>query len=143
MDPFLTYSIIKTESGYDPMAESSAGARGLMQMTEDTFAWIKSKIAKDEQLDFNSLYEPETSIRFGVYFISISLEKYDNDVSTAAAAYHSGWGTVDKLLTQEENSKDGKTLYHFPYNQMNYYVHKINKNYDKYKELYSEQTGNK
>ena len=39
------YAIIKTESGFKPNALSAVGARGLMQITEETFDWIKTKIA--------------------------------------------------------------------------------------------------
>ena len=42
LDPLLIYTVIRTESGFDPMAESEVGARGLMQITEVTFDWIKS-----------------------------------------------------------------------------------------------------
>ena len=38
------------------------------------------------------------------------MERYNGDVATAAAAYHSGWGTVDALLQMEEHSADGETL---------------------------------
>ena len=44
--------------------------------------------------------------------------------ATAAAAYHSGVGTVDGLLGQEAYSTDGVTLDHYPYPQMRLYVKK-------------------
>ena len=137
LDPLLVYSFIRTESGFDANAESSVGARGLMQMTEETFVWLRSKIAADEDLTFDDLFTPEVSIRFGCYYLHLCLERYDGDVSTAAAAYHSGWGTVDALLTQQEHSSDGKTLQGFPYSQMNHYVEKINSCYAVYTRLYS------
>ena len=98
MDPYILYSIIRTESNFNPQAESNVGARGLMQITEITFDWIKTKIAPDEPLTFDDLYDPEVNIRFGSYFISYCLQRYDDDLATAAAAYHSGLGTVDTLL---------------------------------------------
>ena len=48
IDPYILYSIIRTESNFNPQAESNVGARGLMQITEITFDWIKTKIAPDE-----------------------------------------------------------------------------------------------
>lgn len=138
IDPLILYAFIRTESNFKPEAESNVGARGLMQITEQTFDWIKSNIAPTEPLTFDDLYDPETNIRFGCYFVSYCLLRYQNDLSTAAAAYHSGWGTVDKLLAESEYSEDGKTLHTYPYPQMRQYVKKITQNYAAYQRLYSE-----
>ena len=109
-----------------------------MQITEETFDWIKSKIAPTEPLTFEDLYDPETNIRFGTYFVSYCLLRYQQDLATAAAAYHSGWGTVDDLLAQSEYSADGKTLDHYPYPQMRQYVRKITHSYQRYQEIYNQ-----
>ena len=138
LDPLLVYAFIRTESGFDPAATSSVEARGLMQMTEETFIWLRSKITPDEGLLFANLYDPETSIRFGCYYLHLCMERYNGDVATAAAAYHSGWGTVDALLQMEEHSADGETLQGFPYNQMNHYVKKITSCYARYQRIYAE-----
>ena len=111
-------------------------ARGLMQITDETFQWIKSKIAPTEALTFEDLYDPEVNVRFGSYYLAVILERYDQDIATAAAAYHSGWGTVDQLLEQEKYTEDGQTLIVFPYEQMDLYVKKIHRNYDIYQRLY-------
>lgn len=132
----IIYAVIRTESGFQPDAESDADARGLMQITDETFAWIKSKLAPNEDITFDDLFDPHTNIRFGAYLLSACLERYDGDLSTAAAAYHSGMGLVDSLLAQEEYSADGKTLSSFPYRQMNRYVYKINESYQKYRAIY-------
>jgi len=134
----VVYTIIRTESGFRSDAQSQAGARGLMQITDETFEWIKSKIAPQEPLTFDDMFDPETNIRFGTYLLSVCLARYENDLSTAAAAYHSGMGLVDGLLQKGENSLDGKTLSSFPYSQMNRYVYKVQKNYRKYCSLYGD-----
>lgn len=136
LDPLLVYSFIRTESGFDAGATSSVNARGLMQMTEETFLWLRSKLGVGEEVTFGDLYDPAVSIRFGCYYLHLCLVRYNGDVATAAAAYHSGWGTVDALLQKEEHSEDGLTLSGFPYNQMNHYVEKITACYAKYTELY-------
>ena len=41
LDPLLVDAFIRTESGFDPVATSSVDARGLMQMTEETFLWLR------------------------------------------------------------------------------------------------------
>ena len=136
LDPLLVYAFIRTESGFDPAATSSVDARGLMQMTEETFLWLRSKLGLGEEVSFGDLYDPDVSIRFGCYYLHLCLVRYNGDISTAAAAYHSGWGTVDALLQKEEHSEDGLTLSGFPYNQMHHYVEKITACYAKYTELY-------
>ena len=62
-----------------------------MQITEVTFDWIKTKIAPTEALTFDDLYDPETNIRFGTYFVSYCLKRYDNHLATAAAAIITVW----------------------------------------------------
>ena len=153
LDPLLVYAFIRTESGFDPAATSSVEARGLMQMTEETFIWLRSKIAQDEGLTFDELYDPDVSIRFGCYYIRLCMERYGGGggqpphafLSAARGAggglprpppYHSGWGTVDNLLRMEEHSSDGQTLKGFPYNQMHHYVEKITASYAVYTRLY-------
>ena len=141
VDPALVYAVMKAESNFDPDATSHAGARGLMQITDETFLWIKSKIAPGEEITFDDLFDPAVNIRFGTYLLATCLARYDGDFSTAAAAYHSGMGLVDSLLQKAEYSADGKTLTAFPYEQMNLYVHKVNKNYQKYLALYAQDEG--
>lgn len=136
IDPMILYAFIRTESNFDPNADSDAGARGLMQITEVTFDWIKMKIAPKESLTFDDLYDPETNIRFGSYFVSYCLDRYSGHLATAAAAYHSGVGTVDGLLGQEAYSTDSVTLDHYPYPQMRLYVKKITESYQHYSEIY-------
>lgn len=138
LDPLVLYAFIRTESNFNPNAQSDAGARGLMQITEVTFDWIKLKIAPDEALTFDDLFDPETNIRFGSYFVAYCLQRYGGDLATAAAAYHSGVGTVDGLLADSACSPDGQTLSHYPYPQMRRYVHKITAAYQQYQEIYSD-----
>ena len=123
VDENKVYAIIRTESGFKPEAESKVGARGLMQITDETFLWIKSKIAPGEEITFDDLFDPAVNIRFGTYLLATCLARYDGDFSTA------------------EYSADGKTLTAFPYEQMNLYVHKVNKNYQKYLALYAQDEG--
>ena len=137
LDPLLVDAFIRTESGFDSGATSSADARGLMQMTEETFLWLRGKMTDTADLTFDDLYDPAVSIRFGCYYLHLCLVRYNGDLSTAAAAYHSGWGTVDALLQQAEHSADGVTLQGFPYAQMHHYVEKITSCYGVYTSLYA------
>ncbi|MGN0578237.1 MAG: lytic transglycosylase domain-containing protein, partial [Ruminiclostridium sp.] len=88
VDKFLLYSVIKTESGFDTKAVSNVGARGLMQIMEETFDWIKYRLDDDETV-YDDMFEAEANIRYGAYLIDYLVD-YFGDVDAAAAAYHSG-----------------------------------------------------
>ncbi len=136
VDPLLVNAVIRTESAFNPAAVSDVGARGLMQITEETFAWIKLKSAPGSNVTFQDMFDPETNIKFGTFYLAKCLERYA-DVPTAIAAYHSGWGKVDELLKDSVNSQAPKTLSRFPYPQMEHYVQKVQSAYIQYQKLYN------
>ena len=41
LDPYLVLAVIKTESNFNENAESSKGAKGLMQIMDSTGEWIE------------------------------------------------------------------------------------------------------
>lgn len=137
IDEDLIYAIIKTESGFNAEVVSNVGARGLMQIMEETFNWIKFRLG-DNETAYDEMFEPEQNIRYGAYLIDYLLEKF-GDKDTAVAAYHSGAGCVSEWLTEKENSADGKRLDNIPSSTAAHYVNKINKALSVYKELYAEQ----
>ena len=108
------------------------GAGGLVDV-------LTARTGGAEGVNAQVLHIPDTAIRCGCYYLHLCMVRYKGDVSTAAAAYHSGWGTVDQLLQIEEHSADGETLQGFPYNQMHHYVNKITACYQTYQRLYAGQ----
>lgn len=122
----LIYSVIQVESGFDPEARSEVGARGLMQITEETFEWLKTKADfGDPNVTFESLDEPDVSIAYGTYFLKMLLEEFDGDVPTAMSAYHAGRGSVHSWLEQKKYSENGLTLDEIPKEDTKFYVQKI------------------
>lgn len=122
----LIYATIQTESGFDPEARSEAGARGLMQMTEETFEWLRTKEDfGDPDITFADLDDPEVSIAYGTYFLQLLLQEFDGDISTAMSAYHAGRGSVHSWLEQKKYSENGVTLDTIPKEDTAYYVQKI------------------
>lgn len=66
IDRALLYALIKTESGFDNEAVSNVGAKGLTQITPETFDWLQTKTG--ENRDENDLFDPEISVYYGVFF---------------------------------------------------------------------------
>ena len=134
----LIYAVIKTESKFNSSAESSVGAIGLMQMMPDTFTWLTNDRIGD-RFSVGMLYDPETNIKYGVYYLSWLYDKYA-DWDTALAAYNAGPGNVDKWLEDPSitDVESGK-LQNIPFKETREYVKKVNKALEKYESLYDKK----
>ncbi len=130
----LIYAIIKCESDFDVNAESSAGALGLMQITPDTFNWLK-KYTRNHYESKEEMLDPENNIECGTLFISILLEKYKN-LDVSLSAYNAGIKTTDRWLKDKKLSLDGKTFENIPYRETKKYVKRVNFAYQVYKFIY-------
>ena len=130
----VIWSVIKAESSFESAARSSAGAVGLMQMTEPTFSELTEGHLK-ENLQFSALYDPETSIRYGTYYLSYLYRMY-GDWLLVFAAYNAGPGNVSEWLSDSAYSSDGKALDSIPYKETRNYVSRVDRNIRAYDRLY-------
>ena len=135
MDKYVLYAVIKTESGFDPEAVSDTGARGLMQIMETTFDWIKFRLGDGDEISYDDMFDPEKNIRYGAYLWDY-LSEYFGCTETAAAAYFSGIGEVSGWVSDPAYSSDGVHLDTIPSRNAAHYVNKINTALDTYRELY-------
>ncbi len=135
VDKYVIYAFIKTESGFDPKAESNVGARGLMQLMETAFDWVKFRLGDGDDVTYDDMFDPEMNIKYGTFMVSY-LTKYFGCTETAAAAYFSGIGEVSGWLEDPEISSDGVHIDSFPSKNTAHYVNKINNALNTYRELY-------
>ncbi|MCH5200593.1 MAG: lytic transglycosylase domain-containing protein [Oscillospiraceae bacterium] len=138
VDKFLIYAIIKTESDFKPDAESNLGARGLMQIMEPTFEWIKYRYGDSDNLTYDLMYDPDQNIRYGTYLITYLID-YFGSVELAVCAYHAGIGNVDSWLQNPEYSSDGANLDAIPIPDTEYYLEKVTNALNIYHNLYMEE----
>ena len=134
IDSTLVYAIIKCESNFNENALSSAGAHGLMQITEATYEWALTR-QNDKQAGAVSLFDPELNIRYGCAIYSI-LENEFLDPSVALAAYNAGRGRVLSWLSSNAYSDDAKTLHTIPFKETDGYVKKVLKTQQIYNLIY-------
>ena len=134
----IIFAVIKVESDFDPDAESSAGAIGLMQMMPSTFEWLTGEEHLNENLPERKLRDPEVSIRYGTYYLAYLYRRFDYNWSTAFAAYNAGEGNVGKWLKNAEYSDGNGNLVHIPFSETRSYVSKVKKAQKTYHELYPE-----
>ena len=127
----LVFSVINVESGFNAKVVSSAGAIGLMQITEQTAKYI----ADLQGVENYDLFDPKTNVWFGCFYLKYLLEKF-KDEQTAICAYNAGEGNVIIWLNNPEYSKDKKRVEKIPFKETEEYVKKIVKSKEKYKKLY-------
>jgi soluble lytic murein transglycosylase len=98
LDPALLAAVVYVESRFDPQAESSAGAIGLMQLLPET---AKGIALRTGGADFvvADLRNPEINVRYGSWYLDHLRDRYD-DLELALAAYHAGQGNVDRWRSE-------------------------------------------
>ena len=133
--PAYVAAVILAESSYDPQAVSSVNAQGLMQLLPSTAEWIAGRLG--ETYAEGCLFNPETNIRFGCWYLGFLMQRYHGDMRLSSSAYHAGQGNVDKWLQNPDYSPDGVTLAVIPYDTTDTYVQRVLKYYEKYAELYA------
>lgn len=138
IDPYLVASIINVESRFRKDAISGKNARGLMQIGEQTGSWGASEL-EIENYDVESLFDPQTNIRIGSWYIKKLGKEFDGKLDLILAAYNGGSGNVNKWLKDKEYSSDGLTLDKIPFAETENYLKKVKSNYRVYKKIYKDE----
>lgn len=135
LQPAFVTAIIRNESSFNTRAESSVGARGLMQLMPETAEWIGGKLRDD--FDYERLWQAEENIRYGCWYLNYLSELFRGDPVMIAAAYHAGQGEVWSWLGNPDYSPDGVTLQleNFPEGNTKIYVGRVTKAYGIYQAL--------
>jgi soluble lytic murein transglycosylase len=99
LDPSVIYGVMRRESLFDPMARSSVGALGLMQLMPST-ARVVAKSLGMKRPRRSDILQIDNNINFGTQYFKMVLNRFENNVSLAAAAYNAGSLNVRKWLPQ-------------------------------------------
>ena len=86
LDPAVLHGLIQQESGFDPSAQSSAGASGLTQLMPGTAA----------SLGVANPLNPSESIEGGARYLSQMMSQFGGNTEEALAAYNAGPGAVQQ-----------------------------------------------
>lgn len=111
VDPALVKAIIMAESGYNPKAVSSRGAKGLMQLMPRTA----------KALGVEDCFDPKHNINGGVKYLRKLLDRFDGDVRLSLAAYNAGAANVWRHKGVP------------PYKATRFYIEKVFKYYMRFK----------
>lgn len=133
VDAALIAAVIYSESKFADQ-ESSAGARGLMQITPQAARYIERK-SGGTTFELSDLADPELNIRYGTFLLRELLDRYDGDEAAALAAYNAGPGNADKWGGSNLTVADIR----FP--ETRAYVEEVLQKQREYREKYSRELG--
>ena len=111
VDADLITSVIAVESNFNPQAISRRNARGLMQLLPETAA----------RLGVKNIFDPRENIDAGTRYLRELLQRYDNDMVLALAAYNAGPERVQEF---------GRVP---PYRETQSYVRRVKRAYEEKK----------
>lgn len=136
VDSALVASVIMNESRFQNDARSSRGAIGLMQIMPETAQWIALQLG-DDNFSLEKLHEPETNIRYGVWYLAELQREFAGNNILALAAYNAGRGTVRDWIEEGDWPWTFHALDKIPYPETRSYVKNVLQNRIRYEKLYS------
>jgi len=86
VDEALVRAIVHAESAFNPNAVSHKGAQGLMQLIPATA----------DRFNVADPFDPAQNIAGGVQYLAWLLDRFDDNITLAAAGYNAGEGNVDR-----------------------------------------------
>ena len=104
LDAGLIAAVIYAESRFVRDATSSAGARGLMQITPTTAQEIARRSGGTEFQE-GDLASPQVNISYGSWYLRWLLQRYGGNEMLAVAAYNAGTGNVDRWIADDPGMK--------------------------------------
>jgi soluble lytic murein transglycosylase len=133
VDSALIAAVIYSESKFSDQT-SSAGARGLMQITPEAAQYIE-KQSGGTTFKLSDLGDPELNIRYGTFLLRELLDRYDGDEAAALAAYNAGPGNADKW------GGAALTVAGIPFPETRAYVEEVLEKRDEYRREYASELG--
>jgi len=133
VDAALIAAVIYSESKFSDQT-SSAGARGLMQITPEAAHEIE-RLSGGTSFRIDDLSDPEINIRYGTFLLRELLDRFDGDEAAALAAYNAGpanaekWGGSDLSVSS------------IPFPETRAYVEEVLEKREAYRDKYAKELG--
>ena len=138
IDSALVASVIMNESKFKNEVHSHRGAIGLMQLMPETAEWIAGQI-DDSSFSLDKLHEPETNIRYGVWYLASLKKEFEGNEILALAAYNAGRGNVHEWMEERGWTMEFSRVNEIPYEETRAYVASVLRNKVKYERLYTNK----
>ncbi|MGD2171827.1 MAG: transglycosylase SLT domain-containing protein [Gammaproteobacteria bacterium] len=124
LDPSLIYGVMRRESLFDPLARSKVGALGLMQLMPSTARRVARSLGMKNPRQ-SDILRVDNNIRFGTYYLKSVMNRFDNNVALATAAYNAGPRNVQRWLPEKESMPADLWVETVPFGETRKYVQAV------------------
>jgi soluble lytic murein transglycosylase-like protein/outer membrane protein assembly factor BamD (BamD/ComL family) len=136
VDPYLILGIMRQESTYRNTALSPVGAIGLIQVMPRTGARIAAMLGEHEYSP-GDLEDPSTNLRYGIYYFSRLLERFEGSFPLAVGAYNGGPHNIGRWYAAHQGRIEMDAFVEqIEYDETRDYVRKVTGNYARYVAIY-------
>ena len=118
---YIMYALIRSESFFRPLVVSHAGAIGLSQLMPST----AKDIAKTLKVPNYDVTNPDTNIRFGTYYLSRMLKRFDGRLMPSMCSYNAGPIAVSRWLKKNTIKEEDLFVETIPYDETRNYGKKL------------------
>jgi soluble lytic murein transglycosylase len=136
LDPALIAGVIFTESRFRDQT-SSAGARGLMQITPDTAKFIEH-ISGGQTFTLSDLSTPQLNIDYGAYYLRYLINRFGSE-QLALAAYNAGDANLARWIAAARAEGHELTVAEIPFAETRAYVKSVESAKHAYRKAYPRQ----
>jgi len=123
LDPPLVAAIALQESGFNPLAVSAAGARGLLQVMPAVGGEL-ARAAGLKGFDADDLFDPETNVKLGAAHFREYVRRFGS-IPRALAAYNAGPARVERWTTPAGRGDDERFVERIPIPETRLYVKRV------------------
>ncbi len=135
VDPYQVTAIIRQESGFEPTTVSNAGAVGLMQIMPAEAERL-GQAAGLTGVTRETLFDPEKNIAVGAAEIRQKLDRMQDNLILAIAAYNAGEEAVNRWLARTPLEDIDLFVEAIPYAETRLYVKTVTRNRYEYRRIY-------
>ena len=139
LDPALIAAVIYQESKFRSR-ESSAGAKGLMQILPDTARFIARR-SGGTAFELRDLGTPQINIAYGSWYLRYLIDHYDGNETLAVAAYNAGLSNVDRWVRDAGGPEAFDSARHIPFPETRHYVSAVFERRGEYRDRYADELG--
>lgn len=133
MAPEMNLAIARRESEFDPVVQSSVGARGLMQVMPGTGREVAASLGlSDDHTTARMISDPAYNAKLGATYLSQLARRFDGNVVLMSAAYNAGPSRPNQWMLRYGNPRAERDdfdvidwIEHIPFRETRNYVMRV------------------